>query len=140
MLIDGIITLLTNTASVSALATGGIYEDELPRGYTLPAVCVHQYGGSEDTDMAGPIGLEEGQVQFDVYATNGSAARTIGKTIEAVLKPFTGPLPDGTNIKLFKLERSMAMPFSAKIDQKGIANRYLVGLAVTLDSAALSQV
>ncbi len=140
MLIDGIIALLTSTSSVSTLATGGIYEDELPRGYTLPAVCVHQYGGSEDTDMGGPIGIEEGQVQFDVYATSGSAARALGKAIEAVLKPFTGALPDGTNIKLFKLERSMAMPFSTKGDQKGIANRYLVGLAVTLDSSAITQV
>jgi hypothetical protein len=140
MLIDGIISLLTNTSSIRTLATGGIHEDELPRGYSLPAVCVHQYGGSEDTDMAGPIGLEEGQVQFDIYATSGSAARALGKAIEAVLKPFTGSLPEGTSVKLFKLERSMAMPFSAKGDQKGIANRYLVGLAVTFDSSALTQV
>lgn len=133
MLIDGVIALLQSTESVSSLATG-IYESELPRGFALPAVAVHQYGGSEDTDLAGPIGLLEAQIQFDCYAITGPSARAVAAAIEALLKPFTGSLPDGTVLSYCKLQRSMAMPFRPHADQKGIANWYTTGFSVVIST------
>ena len=132
MLLDGVITLLQQTASVTSVAAGGIHESELPRGYSLPAVCVHQYGGSEDTDLAGPIGLIDAQLQFDCYAGTAAASRALAAAIEALLKPFTGTLPDGTFVSYCKLERSIAMPFLPHADQKGIANRYTTGFSVVV--------
>ena len=68
MLLDGIIALLSETSGVSTLVTpnGGtaqIYKSVLPRGYTLPAIAVHRYGGTKDYMYSGPVGTREDQVQ-----------------------------------------------------------------------------
>jgi hypothetical protein len=130
MLIDGIISRLQADTGVTALAAGRIYEGELPRGYTLPAVCVHSYGGDQDSEMDGPVGVREDQVQFDAYGTSATQARQTAEAVRASLVAFTGALPDGTVVQLVMVERSMAMPFLPHADGKGIANRFLIGLKV----------
>ena len=157
MLIDGIIGLLTGnlngttqtnyTALIAAVVAANgaapvvspatpvpgsaVFKNELPRGYTLPALCIHRYGDDEDTDLSGPIGVRENQVQIDIY--EDPSAEVLGEVYEAVralLIGYVGTLPDGTVVSLIQLQRGMDMPFLPKADQKGIANRSLLGFRV----------
>lgn len=143
MLIDGIIMLLkgqlngtnqsaytSEMAAVVALTAGRVYENELPRGYELPAICVHQYGGSQDYDFDGPININEDQIQLDSYGADSLSCRQTARAACKLLESYVGTLPDGTIVQGLYKERDMAMPFTAKADQKGIANRWLTGLRV----------
>lgn len=153
MLIDGVIGLLKGelngtaqsayTAQIAAvIAANGVdpstpsvhgsavFENELPRGYTLPAVAVHAYGGDQGYDMAGPDSISESQVQIDVYGPDSVSCRILATAVRQLLKAYVGTLPDGTLVPGFFQERDMAMPFVGKADQKGIANRWTIGFRV----------
>lgn len=156
MVVDGIISLLqgqlngtTQTAYTALIAAvvsangeapvappgvpvpgSAVFRNELPRGYTLPAICVHGYGDSQDYDLTGPINLRESQVQVDVYGDTGADCSAVSEAVRALLIGYTGTLPDGTVVSLIKLERGMDMPFLPRADQKGIANRSMLGFRV----------
>ena len=143
MLIDGVIALLSfqptdsvpsayakyadRITTVAGLIKGRVYENELPRGYVLPAVCVHQYGGTQDYDFAGPVDINEDQIQLDVYGADSLTCRTAAEAVRKLLEDFTGTLPDGTVVQGLYKERDQAFPFLAHADQKGIANRWMLG-------------
>ena len=131
MLIDGIIALLVaDTAGVNALVSGAVYANELPRGYALPAIAVHRYGGSQEYEMAGPVGLREDQIQFDCYGATSDATQQVAEAVRSLLVAYVGTLSDGTVVRACYLERDMDMPFMPKADTKGIANRSLLGFRV----------
>lgn len=134
MLVDGVITLLTTTDSVSSLLsdTTAVFRSVLPRGYALPAIAVHRYNGTEETDMAGPIGLEEHFVQLDVYGNAPEDTETVAKAVRAILSRLVGTLPDGTTVQGSFLERDMDMTFLAKADTKGIAYRQCLGYRIVV--------
>lgn len=154
MLVDGIIQLMTGQGSIPSkyaaqvAAVGGllgtddldrvtVYEGELPRGYKLPAVAVHQYNGNQDSDFSGPVDDREDFIQFDIYGSTAVAARTLKAAIRALfvgsreIPGFLGTLPDGTVVEGIFLERDMDLPFLPHADQKGIANRTTLGIRVT---------
>ena len=103
MLLDGIISYLESKTAITSLVTGGIYRSVLPRGYVLPAVCVHRYGGAQEFDYSGPQGVLESQIQFDCYAATADIAEQISAAIKLLFvgsktvpaTPYTGTLPDG---------------------------------------------
>lgn len=130
MLLDGIISLLSANAGVSALVGTRIYKSVLPRGYTLPAIAVHRYGGTQEYQADGPVGLREDQVQLDCYAEDAETAQQVIEAVRAVLAPYTGTLPDGTVVRACYLERDMDLPFLPHADSKGIANRSMLGFRV----------
>jgi hypothetical protein len=146
MLIDGITQLLsfrvTDSApqgleayadqlqAVAAQVSGRVYENELPRGYKLPAVAVHQYGGQQDYDLSGPVGVVEDQIQLDVYGLDSASCRAAAVACRDLLQSFTGTLPDGTTVQAIYKERDAAMPFLPNADAKGIANRWTLGFRV----------
>lgn len=146
MLVDGIISLLSYAetdsipsqyaqygdliTSVGAQVQGRVYENELPRGYQLPAIAVHVYGGDQGYDMAGPIDLSESQLQLDIYGADSVTCRNLAAAARQLLKVFVGTLPDGTIVPGLFQERDMAMPFTAKADTRGLANRWTLGFRV----------
>jgi len=130
MLLDGLIAVLNANTAVNALVAGRVYKSELPRGYLLPAIAMHRYGGTQDYSFAGPIGVREDQIQIDCYAQDAATAQQVAGAVRAALAPFTGALTDGTVVQCCYLERDMDMPFLPHADQKGIANRTLLGFRV----------
>ena len=150
MLIDGVISLLqgqlngTNQSAYTALIEAlvnilstdhktnlpSVYENELPRGYKLPAIAVHQYGGNQDYDFSGPVDINEDQLQLDCYGPDSLTCRQTMRAARKLLEAYVGTLPDGTVVQGFYKERDQAMPFLPHADQKGIANRWTVGFRV----------
>jgi hypothetical protein len=160
MLIDGVIALLqgqlngTNQSAYTALiaavssalstdpgtstgATGkpSIYENELPRGYILPAIAVHQYGGTQDYDFSGPIDINEDQIQLDCYGLDSLSCRMAAEAARKLLEGYMGTLPDGTVVQGLYKERDMAFPYLSHADTKGIANRWMLGFRVVKQRA-----
>jgi hypothetical protein len=132
MLLDGIIQLLQTDAGLTPLVGGRVYENELPRGYTLPAIAVHQYGfEAQDYQFDGPVDISQDQIQLDCYGNTSAEVRAVAQAARTLLEPFTGALPDGTAVQLCEFTRSMAMPFMPHADQKGIANRWLLAFTIT---------
>lgn len=131
MLIDGVIAQLQNTPAFNTATPGGVHENELPRGYILPCAAAHQYGGTRESQMSGPVDPGDTQVQFDCYGRTGLEARQSAAAIRAALEGFTGTLPDGTVVQRTMMDRSQALPFLPNADQKGIANRWMIGFTFT---------
>jgi hypothetical protein len=130
MLIDGIITLMNADTGIAGLVSGRIYKNVLARGYQLPAIAVHRYGGSQDYEFSGPVDISEDQLQIDVYGTDADSCQEVAASVRALLAPFTGSLPDGTIVQACYLERDMDMPFLPNADSKGIANRAVLGFRI----------
>jgi hypothetical protein len=124
MMLDGFISLITAHGSVGSR----VYKSVLPRGYVLPAIAIHRYGGAQDYDYAGPVDVREDQIQIDVYVD--AADDTVLEAIRALISGYVGTLPDGTVVQACYLEREMDMPFLPNADTKGIANRSTLGFRV----------
>jgi hypothetical protein len=127
---DGLQAYADQIHTVAAQVQGRVYENELPRGYRLPAIAVHQYGGAQDYDFSGPISINEDQVQLDCYGQDSLSCRATAEAARKLLENFTGTLPDGTVVQACYKERDQAMPFLPNADQKGIANRWMLGFRV----------
>ena len=127
MLIDGLITLMTEDTGVSALVSTRIYKSVLPRGYVLPAICIHRYGGSQDYQFSGPADVSEDQVQLDAYGETAEDAQSVVAALKTLLVPYVGALPDGTKVQACYLERDMDMPFLPHADSKSLAYRSVLG-------------
>lgn len=130
MMLSAFTDLLTDNGAVNALITGRIYKSVLPRGYTLPALVIHRYGGSQEYQLDGPAGVREDQVQVDCYAVDADGAQALAEAVRAALVSFTGTLSDNTIVQGCFLERDMDMPFLPHADAKGFANRSLLGFRV----------
>ena len=127
MLLDGIISLLTANTTVNGLVRGRVYMSLLPRGYRLPAIALHRYGGTQDYEFDGPVGVREDQVQIDVYGDTVEDCQTTIEAVRSTLVGYVGTLPDGTVVQACYLEREMDMPYLPHADQKAVANRTLLG-------------
>lgn len=135
MLIDGVIELLAADTGVTTLVSDRLYKGVLPRGYTLPAIAAHRYGGTQEYEYAGPIDSSEDQIQLDVYGEDADSCLQVVTAVKAVLNPFVGTLPDGTVVKACYLERDMDMPFLPHADTKGLAFRSLLGYRMVTQSS-----
>lgn len=129
MILDELIAELQADSTFSGLGVGTVSLSVLPRGYTLPAVCVHRYGMTQDYQFSGLTDPTEEQVQWDVYAADAETAQAVVSAIRGVFDAFTGRLNNYV-VQACYLERNMDMPFLAKADQVGIAFRSLVGYRV----------
>jgi hypothetical protein len=128
MMLDGFISLLKATPAVSVIVADRVYKKVLPRGYSFPAIVVHRYGGTQDYEFAGPVGVREDQIQIDTYDSGDGEA--LASVVRTFLSAYTGTLPDGTIVQGCFLERDMDMPFLPNADTKGIANRSTLGFRV----------
>jgi hypothetical protein len=129
MILDGVISLLKADSGVSGIAGSRVYKNELPRGYSFPAVVVHRYGGTQDYQMDGPVGVREDQIQIDAYAVTGTI-EGLSEAVRALLVGYVGTLPDGSVVQACYLERDMDLPFLPNANTTGIANRSTLGFRV----------
>lgn len=130
MMLDGFIQLLTADSTVNGLITGRIYKNVLPRGYVLPAMVIHRYGGTQEYQYDGPVGTREDQVQVDCYSADPEVTQQLSEATRAVLSDFKGQLPDNTVVQGCFLERDMDMPFLPHADTKGMSTRSMLGFRV----------
>jgi hypothetical protein len=143
VIVDGFISLLTGAPgdpnlpalatkvnAVTALIGSRAYKNALPRGYRLPALAIHRYGGNLDYDMAGPNSESEDQIQIDIYGDTPDDCQAASEAVRALLAPFVGTLSDGSRVQACYLERDMDMPYLPHADAKGIANRASLGFKV----------
>lgn len=130
MMLDGFIALLIADTDTNALVSGRVYASVAPRGYVLPAIVIHRYGGLQEYQFDGPAGLREDQIQVDCYANDSSTAQQLAEAARELLISFVGALSDGTVVRGCYLERDMDMPFLPNADAKGITNRSLLGFRV----------
>lgn len=136
MMLDGFIALLTDNSAVNGLIAGRIYKSVLPRGYGLPAIAIHRYGGSQEYQADGPAGTREDQIQLDCYAEDPETAQQVAEAVRTLLASFRGTLPDGTVVQGCFLEREMDMPFMPKADTTGLANRSMLGFRVVSERSS----
>lgn len=129
-MIAGFIQLCAATPAINNALQGRIYEDVMPRGYTLPCAVVHGYDGSQDYDFNGPLTIREDGVQFDVYAATGDEARAIVDTLRLTLGSFVGTLPDGTVVQACYVQRAMSLPFVTGADKSSTTRRHMIGFHV----------
>lgn len=130
MLLDGIVAQVLADGPTAALVAANVFKNELPRGYVLPAIAVHRYGGSQEYQYNGPVGTREDKVQFDCYGPDAETAQEVAEAVRAALLAFVGTLPDGTVVQGCYLEINMDVPFLPHADAKGIANRSMLGFRV----------
>lgn len=135
MIVDGFISLCTQ-AGAGQVAGGRVYRGVLPRGYTLPAVAVHRYNGTQDYDMNGPVGIREDFIQVDAYGDTAVDCETTAAAVRSLFVGFTGALPDGTVVQGVFLERDMDMPFLPHADSKAISYRSVLGFRIVSVNAA----
>ena len=102
----------------------------LPRGYQLPAVVVHQYGGTQGYELDGPDNMNDGQIQLDAYGVTPASTQQLADALEDYFINFIGPLPDGSQVSACFLERRMDMPFESATDRSGISYRTMLGFRV----------
>ena len=129
-MLDGLIALLIADANTNGRIEGRAYKSVLPRGYKLPALAIHRYGGTQDYDMAGPVGVREDQIQIDCYGETADDCEAVAEDARSALVGYVGTLSDGTVVQACYLERFMDMPFLPHADAKGIASRSTLGFKV----------
>jgi hypothetical protein len=130
MLIDGLKDRLTAELN----PTGGVNKDTLPRGYVFPAIVIHKYNGALEYDFSGPVGVEDVNVQLDIYGKTPDERDTLSKSLTDFLDAFTGTLEDGSVVQACFRERGpQDLPFVPNADQKGPGYRTLVGYRVVID-------
>lgn len=121
MNIAPLISLLQGTGAVSSLlasavnapapAPAAVYDSVLPRGYKLPAIVVHRYGGVQEQDMSGPVDIREDSFQLDVYANQSAVKESATDACRTLLTGYTGTLEDGTVVLGTYLDQDRDMPF-----------------------------
>ena len=130
MTLDGFIALLQADSGVNGLVAGRVYKSVLPRGYILPAIAVHRYGGTQDYELLGPVEVREDQIQVDTYGANADACEQVTEAVRSLLVGYTGTMSDQTVVQGCYLERDMDLPFLPHADAKGIADRSCLGFRI----------
>jgi hypothetical protein len=131
VIIKGFIALLQADATVAALTEGRAYADALPRGYVFPALVLHEYGGSLDSQMDGPADAEYTSVQVDIYGSATDERDNLRKAVGDVMDGYVGTLPNGVVVQLCSLERKMDLQVLPSAERKTQGFRSLRGYSVT---------
>lgn len=108
---DTVSSLLAAAVNVPDPKPAAVYDSLLPRGYKLPAIVVHRYGGAHDQDFTGPIDCVEDNFQLDVYGDTSDAKEDIAQAARDLLTGYTGTLSDGTVVSGTYKEQDRDMPF-----------------------------
>lgn len=75
---------------LSELVDNKVFALVIPSGTCLPCVTFQRLGGMPANTLAGASGLEEIDLQIDVWAKNYGEAKTIAKAVRAAMPP-SGP-------------------------------------------------
>ena len=101
MILDSIKALLLANAGVSSLVDTRIYEESVPRDFSLPAVVYQTVLASGEYTFEGSADPNEIHIQFDFYANTPAQARAVQDAVRAVLENLTGHLSSYTVLGSF---------------------------------------
>src|SRR5690348_8536175 len=118
MLVEGLYTLITSDATITALLnarqtspgapkTSGVFPLQMPEGDPLPAIVYQEIFGAGTITQDGPDPLQYSRMQFDVYGPTYLVAKKLARALRQLLEGTTGQLADGT--LLFSVERVSEM-------------------------------
>ena len=85
-----LLRMLQEDAGLSALVGSKVFPLFIPSGNYLPCVTFQRLGGRPANTLAGPSGLEEIDLQIDVWARDYDEAKAIAKAVRAAM-PSSGP-------------------------------------------------
>ena len=78
---------LREDAGLSALVGSKVFPLAIPAGNYLPCVTFQRLGGRPANTLAGPSGLEEIDLQIDVWARDYDEAKAIAKAVRSAMPP-----------------------------------------------------
>lgn len=84
-----LLRMLQEDAGLSALVGSKVFPLFIPSGNYLPCVTFQRLGGRPANTLSGASGLEEIDLQIDVWAKNYGEAKTIAKAVRAAM-PTSG--------------------------------------------------
>ncbi len=81
---------LREDAGLSALVGNKVFALVIPQGTKLPCITFQRIGGMPANTLSGHSGLEEIDLQIDVWARDYDEAKAIAKAVRAAMPP-SGP-------------------------------------------------
>ena len=81
---------LREDAGLSALVGNKVFALVIPQGTKLPCITFQRIGGRPANTLSGHSGLEEIDLQIDVWARDYDQAKAIAKAVRAAMPP-SGP-------------------------------------------------
>ncbi len=81
---------LREDAGLSALVGNKVFALVIPQGTKLPCITFQRIGGMPANTLSGHSGLEEIDLQIDVWARDYDEAKAIAKAVRAAM-PSSGP-------------------------------------------------
>ena len=81
---------LREDAGLSALVGNKVFALVIPQGTKLPCISYQRFGGRPANTLSGASGLEEIDLQIDVWARDYDEAKAIAKAVRAAM-PSSGP-------------------------------------------------
>ena len=85
-----LLRMLQEDAGLSALVGSKVFPLFIPSGNYLPCVTFQRLGGMPANTLSGHSGLEEIDLQIDVWARDYDEAKAIAKAVRAAMPP-SGP-------------------------------------------------
>ena len=81
---------LREDAGLSALVGSKVFALVIPQGTKLPCITFQRIGGMPANTLSGHSGLEEIDLQIDVWARDYDEAKAVAKAVRAAMPP-SGP-------------------------------------------------
>ena len=78
---------LREDAGLSALVGNKVFALVIPQGTKLPCITFQRIGGVPANTLSGHSGLEEIDLQIDVWAKNYGEAKALAKAVRAAMPP-----------------------------------------------------
>lgn len=94
MIEQGLVKLVMDNSSVTAIAPTGGFLAGLPKDYRLPSWTYLVVSVTGDTMLQSVRGLAKMRLQIDCYGTSGDQVIRLASAIDGVLQGFSGDLTD----------------------------------------------
>lgn len=98
-------TLLAHAGTLALIGTRAWFL-LLPQNPTLPAVTVQQVSGTRHSAMGDDVGIAEGRMQVESWATTRTGVRALAEQVRDALQRFRGTV-SGTVINAVFLDAEM---------------------------------
>lgn len=118
MIQEGLFTVLTNDAGVSALVSSRVYPLGIPQNAVLPCIAYTVEEQEENSDYDGQGDFGEIEIQIDCWAgsepTEYAVSLAVAKAVKAALKNYNG-LMGSVRVYRLVLVTSVSV-FESKVD------------------------
>ena len=104
MILEGLISVLTDDGSVFALTGNRVRMSQLEEGdrEAGPSLVLQRAGGTPNQTLNPRTGTRQVQIQIDAYALTRAAAVELSETVLSVLDYAYGTLSEGTVLQVIR--------------------------------------